>query len=310
MPLVHYASSDEDDNAPSSAAPARKRRKLPALPQTYEAVIDDPSAHQGRRRSRPYVDGDYNAHVYLTLDLPPSLRPVLASLLGAARARLAARHPTLDLVAIPHDTLHVSLTHPFPLRRSQIAEFTADLARALAHARRFRLSLASVKAYHNGARFGGDGHGGRAFLSLRVGAGAAEMSKLLDRIHPLLERLHRPLYHTDPEFHTSVAWCLFPSSETVAPPAAGTDDIVARHNDDGYSNGSNGRDKDGVANNGEDGDDDAPDLADDVSPLMPLVPALDIEFTPRVVKHQPPGGWTVAAVLLKVGKTVMSIPLL
>lgn len=30
--------------------------------------------------------------------------------------------------------------------------------------------------YYNGKRFGGEGHGGRAFLALRVGAGVKEAS--------------------------------------------------------------------------------------------------------------------------------------
>ena len=47
--------------------PLSKRRKpLPSLPGTYQTGInprDDPAQHQGRKRTRPYVEGDYIAHV-------------------------------------------------------------------------------------------------------------------------------------------------------------------------------------------------------------------------------------------------------
>ena len=76
-------------------------------------------------------------------------------------------------------SLHVSLTHPFPLRRSQIRPFQADLTkqlRTLEHLGGFKLSLAGqIKVYYNGKRYGGEGSGGRAFMAFRVGAGASEV---------------------------------------------------------------------------------------------------------------------------------------
>lgn len=94
--------------------------------------------------------------------------------------------------------LHISLTHPLPLRRSQIRSFRDDLAHRLGgpgglgglglgglgagvtEASGFRLSLAQrVSGYVNGRRYGGEGVGGRAFLALRVGAGSKEVSDVL-----------------------------------------------------------------------------------------------------------------------------------
>jgi hypothetical protein len=86
--------------------------------------------------------------------------------------------------------LHISLTHPLPLRRSQIRSFRDDLAHRLGgrgglgglgagmtEGLGFRLSLAQrVSGYVNGRRYGGEGVGGRAFLALRVGAGSKEVS--------------------------------------------------------------------------------------------------------------------------------------
>lgn len=95
--------------------------------------------------------------------------------------------------------LHISLTHPLPLRRSQIRSFRDDLAHRLGgpgglgglgelgglgagvtEGSGFRLSLAQrVSGYVNGRRYGGEGVGGRAFLALRVGAGSKEVSDVL-----------------------------------------------------------------------------------------------------------------------------------
>ena len=77
--------------------------------------------------------------------------------------------------------LHVSLTHPFPLRRHQIAPFRSRLTQCLATEvsdGRSGMSLSlggSVKVYYNGKRYGGEGHGGRAFLALQVTSGFREV---------------------------------------------------------------------------------------------------------------------------------------
>lgn len=84
-----------------------------------------------------------------------------------------------------HGRLHISLNHPFPLRRSQIDAFRAELSQRVSTSKAtrgsgsggFTVSLAGgVKVYQNGRRYGGEGAGGRAFMALRVGAGAKEVS--------------------------------------------------------------------------------------------------------------------------------------
>jgi hypothetical protein len=79
MPLVKHC---------GRRVPADGRKQpLPSLPKTYEsgkfpaflpsqpthvpgvAPRDDPAFHQGRKRTRPYVDGDYDTHIYLSREL-------------------------------------------------------------------------------------------------------------------------------------------------------------------------------------------------------------------------------------------------
>ncbi|KAK4687613.1 U6 snRNA phosphodiesterase, partial [Tremellales sp. Uapishka_1] len=211
MGLVDYDSGSESEPETSPPrvavreAPAAKRT-LPGLPSAFESgPKDDPELHQGRSRSRPYVQGDYNAHIYLDLRIPKSLCDLVDELIRKAELLLPSPE-TLH----PFPSLHISLTHPLPLRRSQIPAFQSDLTSALRGLPPFRLSLSSqVRHYQNGKKYGGEGSGGRGFLALRVGAGHTELERLLQHaIHPILDRLHLGKYHENPEFHASVAWYL------------------------------------------------------------------------------------------------------
>jgi hypothetical protein len=99
-------------------------RKLPSLsPSLVTPVpIDNPAQHQGRVRTTPHVEGQYVAHIYVSLvvERESSLNKVLLDVLADARARV----PTLkdlwstgDLSKKPE--LHVSLSRPIYLRAHQ-----------------------------------------------------------------------------------------------------------------------------------------------------------------------------------------------
>ena len=122
--------------APTPPAPPSKKRKLPALP-TYLAPtvpLDDPSKHQGRKRSTPHVDGQWAAYVYVPLALRGALRRVVAHALDIARGEVtggsvrvlgggeAASGTGTDASTEYLRELHVSLTRPFFLRASQREE--------------------------------------------------------------------------------------------------------------------------------------------------------------------------------------------
>lgn len=115
------------------------------------------------------------------------------------------------------DSLHVSLSHPIPLRRDMRGGFVADIRAAVGNTGAFSVSLApkSVVYYNSMGERKGKGvdrgrplPGGRAFLALVVGAGVKPLSGLLERIDDVLKRHHLPVYHQNPEFHASLAWGL------------------------------------------------------------------------------------------------------
>ncbi|KLT41479.1 hypothetical protein CC85DRAFT_119336 [Cutaneotrichosporon oleaginosum] len=195
---------------------------MPSLPPTFDsasAAHNNPSAHQGRRRSRPFVDGDYYAHVYLELDVSLSLRRAI----DAALAEAGSISPQEVHALLPaNGKLHVSVSHPLPLRRDAVETFPHTLAAALRSTGRFALSLAGAPVvYFNTlggpSRAAGRGTptpGARAFLGLRVGAGAKELVGLLGRVESVLKKMHLPLYHAQPEFHASFGWALCPDAST------------------------------------------------------------------------------------------------
>ncbi|WOO85179.1 U6 snRNA phosphodiesterase [Vanrija pseudolonga] len=282
--LAGYASSSSDDAGPPkrrnvSQPPAPKPKakarptkppaaRLPSLPTSFTSTPDDPSAHQGRRRARPFTDGDYYAHIYAELPVPPALARALTAVIGDLRTRLPdyAVHPILDG---PQAALHVSLSHPLPLRRGLTTSLAPELASAVAKLKlgKLRLSLASLAGYTNTA--------GRAFVALCVGAGASELARALEHaVAPVLRRHHLPAYHDDAEFHASFAWCLQAGAEG---------DKEEREGDVSPS-------------------DAAPFTPE-------LLAHLGATRSAALLKAQPASGWTITDLCVKVARDVTRIPL-
>lgn len=274
---------------------AKAARKLPSLPASFDSASrahDDPKAHQGRKRARPFVDGDYYAHVYVALDVSPELGRAIDAVVSEATAHSLVSEPSSSSTSstTPPSTssstdktktyrqLHVSLSHPLPLRRDMVSSFAPAVRRALSGTGGFRLSLAGAPVvYYNApggaARMPGRGLprvGGRAFLGLRVGAGTKELAALLERLEDVLKRLHLPLYHDEPEFHASFAWAL-----CTLPDGGGRED-----------------------------DEDEKDV---LSPFPPDLVGRLAEHTDAALAVHP--GWNVQVLCVKVAKDVVRIPL-
>jgi len=119
---------------------------------------------------------------------PRSLRTAIADLIASAQEDIP-RHTVYNLLETPTPSqkageLHISITHPLPLRRSQVDPLRLELSSALKvwarkrHVESIKCSLAGVPTvYYNWKATGGEGNGGRAFMALRVGAGAAEVCR-------------------------------------------------------------------------------------------------------------------------------------
>jgi hypothetical protein len=68
--------------------------------------------------------------------------------------------------------LHISLTHPLPLRRSQLEPFKTALHGQISALGKFHVSIVGqMVGFQNSLAREGDVIRGRAFLAIRVGAG-------------------------------------------------------------------------------------------------------------------------------------------
>ncbi|WRT65611.1 uncharacterized protein IL334_002556 [Kwoniella shivajii] len=282
-----------DINEVKSQYPAKRQQRLPSLPDSFHtAPKDDPSLHQGRSRTRPFVDGEYNSHVYLSLDIPSKLRLILEQVISTFQEEL----PTYTIHS-SLSSLHISLTHPLPLRRDQIIPFRDQLADRLRIRKQFSLSFAGgIKVYYNrsmkdGAH-GEEGSGGRAFLALRLGAGAIEVKEIVEQIiHPPIDIIHLPKYHDNPEFHTSFAWTLLKPSITSKGESGSTEptrveDIPGPPSEEEL-----------IRNNG------LTPFPDD------MLERIKAKFEKKILEAQPKGGWEIDNVHFKAAKDIHVLPI-
>lgn len=105
-------------------------------------------------------------------------------------------------------------------------------------------------------------------------------------VHPLLVKLHLPLYHTNPEFHASFAWCFVePDPKKEAERLTGS--LGAAYDGDMPEGG-----------------------APQGSPITEeMLREANSKFGSDILSAQPRGGWNIAAVQLKIGKEVTKLDL-
>jgi hypothetical protein len=135
--LVSYSGSSSSEHEeeitppPPPPPPPVKKRRLPALASHLVPAVplDDPSKHQGRIRTTPHVEGQWAAHVYVSLLLHGALRGIVERAVDIAKQEVAGVRLVgsadsdmgKDSVASVRE-LHVSLTRPFFLRAHQKEE--------------------------------------------------------------------------------------------------------------------------------------------------------------------------------------------
>ncbi|KAI9436642.1 hypothetical protein H4582DRAFT_1816510 [Lactarius indigo] len=224
--LVSYSGSSSENEEEIPPPPPVKKRRLPALASHLMPVVplDDPSKHQGRTRATPHVEGQWAAHVYVSLVLCGALRGIVERAVSIAKQEVAGvrllggadSDTNPDSVAAVRE-LHVSLTRPFFLRAHQKEEMKRAVRDAAKAHPPFTASFAAFSNLTN------DEHT-RTFLCMEVGAGHSELRALSDTLTPTLLSFHQKEYYEQPRFHASFAWVLLDSqpqptpSQTPEPP--------------------------------------------------------------------------------------------
>lgn len=183
---------------------------------TLTVSADTDPRHPQETHSRPIAVTDSRA-----VALTRTLGKLIDEIIDRARKQCPGYilHSNLDSPADPaissqndrqgaktgrYRPLHVSLTHPLPLRRSQIDPFRLAVTKNIRSLGLVPLHLSfagALTAYTNGRRTGGEGTGGRAFLALRTSAGSEQVSfrqafrpvrgRLADTLRPAEKALGR-----------------------------------------------------------------------------------------------------------------------
>ncbi|KAJ7242870.1 U6 snRNA phosphodiesterase Usb1 [Mycena haematopus] len=202
--LVAYSSSEESES--DSAARPPKKRKLPALSAILAGPehVDIPSLHQGRQRTTPHVDGQYAAHVYVSvpLDRGSTLFKLLCQILESAKKMTPSLH---DFWSSAQPELHISLSRPVYLRAHQ-KELMKHAVKLIAEkSLPFTASFARISEFVND-------EGTRIFLALEIGAGHHELTTLTTSLTPTLRAIRQQEFYSSPRFHASIGWALLASS--------------------------------------------------------------------------------------------------
>ncbi|KAF9930732.1 poly(U)-specific 3'-to-5' RNA exonuclease [Linnemannia zychae] len=220
--------------SPSEGSVNKKKISLPPLPSTLtdlykdrERPPDNPDRHQGRIRARAHVDGTWPVHVYLEVKLSHELFDIVTTLIKKAQMLAPSTISMLQSIeslkkkgSIPAEAtdvddskeLHISLTRPIYLQELQLGRFASDVRDAFRNKKRFSISFSGVQSFSND-------DGTRSFLSLRVGAGHAQLESFVGEVDAVVQRYSQPKFYSDPQFHASFAWALNGetlTSETVA----------------------------------------------------------------------------------------------
>ncbi|KAG8992627.1 poly(U)-specific 3'-to-5' RNA exonuclease [Tulasnella sp. JGI-2019a] len=212
QPIVDYGSSG-DENEPEvaggestgSVKPPKRLKELMSLPETFEAgaPADNATLHQGRQRTRPHVEGQFVAHIYIPVQLRGRLKTLLAEIVDHTRTVL----PSLQsFISEDSKELHISLSRPTYLRAHQREGLNLAVKAVCRKYPPFALSFARIAVLNNDEKT-------RTFLALEVGAGYLETKALSDALNVHIRALHQEAYYEAPRFHISIAWALLQEDE-------------------------------------------------------------------------------------------------
>ena len=191
--LAAYGSASEDepdDSDPPADPPAKRSRPTPLPPPPLDNDADD-TADAALVRQFPHVDGNFAAHVFMTVAPAPALQQAIDRAVAALGVHRLAEY-------------HVSLSRTFVLRRPQIAPFGEALRKALRGCAAVR---AECDALHQLPNDTSTRH--FAAVGLRRGtAGHGAACRLVDAVDAVLARYDAPPFYAERRLHFSVAWSL------------------------------------------------------------------------------------------------------
>ncbi|KAF9046482.1 hypothetical protein BJ165DRAFT_1527571 [Panaeolus papilionaceus] len=210
--LVEYSDSSGDESKklmPVKIKPQEqppKKRKLPPVSSTIvtAAPIDNPALHQGRIRSTPHVDGQFAAHIYVSISLTANARlnQMVQSIFMDAKIQVPILHETWKSDKYEQKPeLHISLSRPVFLWAHQREDLRLAVKKVAKTHKPFVVSFATLSELINDEKT-------RTFLAMEVGAGHHELSSIATSLGPSLRSIRQQEYYVNPRFHASIGWAL------------------------------------------------------------------------------------------------------
>ncbi|EPS44648.1 hypothetical protein H072_1353 [Dactylellina haptotyla CBS 200.50] len=256
LALVDYSDSDEDsssqpassiasrdakiDTSQSSRSPASSSSKssnLPPLPSKFHDLYttaprltkeDDPSAHGGRQRAIPHVEGNWPTHIYFEWHLTATEITQIGSLLGIAKGVISKyehfhrNDEAFKLESFLYSDLgtqlplHISMSRPVVLRTEERDGFMTSLERGVQRVGigPFDVDFTALEWVPNQDRT-------RWFWVMR--ASSPVLSTLLAVCNQVVRRHRQPeLYLRDSRgnirdgFHVSIGWSLTEPTKEIS----------------------------------------------------------------------------------------------
>ncbi|POW10358.1 hypothetical protein PSHT_08769 [Puccinia striiformis] len=221
-------------NINQSSSGTKRRLNMDEILFIYICFLD-PSLHQGRKRTRPHVEGDWPTHVYISSKFSNPKRTqrpkekflfsidleyISVDLQGKTKDfldRMVLKLAQEDQSKVWHSlingnsegfALHLSLSRPVFLKTNEREEFLNQLKKNISQINVFGIHFSTFSTLVNDECT-------RGFLALEVGTGHSLLGDLLVQVDNILERFCQPKYYETPKFHVSIAWCLLDKEKVL-----------------------------------------------------------------------------------------------
>ncbi|BDA44476.1 U6 snRNA phosphodiesterase [Coccomyxa sp. Obi] len=191
-----------------------------AVPLLTEAEKEQKQdAHLGRIRTFPHVEGNYAAHVYITVPVPSNCHDTLEAILQRCKSSIPDLQPMIDADLrhvkngaegpLVQPSYHLSLSRVVPVRYPNIQPLLASLKEHLAKTERFTISFGQLEVFENDERT-------RSFMSLLVDQGCKQVCRAVRRTDKAFLEHGLQTFHKEPRPHVSLMWALGSSRQRLA----------------------------------------------------------------------------------------------
>ncbi|KAH9824819.1 U6 snRNA phosphodiesterase Usb1 [Melampsora americana] len=200
----------KDEEAKNESQPKRRRILPPpsfsSKPNAKPPPVDDPALHQGRKRTKEHVEGDWPTHIYLSIDLPKEIKSILSNIIDDTSKESSLKWHSL--MTTQNDQLHLSLSRPLALKAPQLKTFRIALTHAVHQINPISFHFARFCHLTNDDQ-------SRSFLALEVGNGHSSLKNLVEKINEILNEFGLEEYYHDPIFHSSILWSLINPEKVI-----------------------------------------------------------------------------------------------